>query len=537
MVQQSDTLVVGYGDAAADLFWDAGDNLNDGTTTNPLLTNGAVKFYGDLFQGTQYHASLPGGVVTEGQSHHRFIFMSTGSGNVLIQGSPQFANLEIRSPRPVVNNSSLSVVLDSLIMGASTTFGGSNQLQVIGDIVTDAGSDLGVATIYVDGPNGTSLVNGSFHPTTTNFRSTTPIVAAVKAGLNYTDVTFQNGLYHLTNPTTFGRDVTITSAGQLVVNSNTMTVGGQLTMNSASGLIMSDPESDVVTVAGSVTFNSGTTSSLSGGTINVGGDYNMNADIVATGSHTVVTTGSATKTIRAFNGTSRALANLVIGGTGAVSLSSGVVVNGTLDIQSPVAVTGSSSGTTINGALFSVSGSSFTAGNLTLNNSNGTGSMNGTLNVTGTATFGGGSESIHGGAGYTYANMNVAGIDTVAWGGLNVTNSLTVLSGGSLAVPTGSTLKDVSVTGTVNFMGTSVSLGQLTVNNGGFAGATFDLSPAAFVDFARIVLQNGGTMNNGDRSDGGFRYRVTGSPNGFLNNTTGGGYNGVSGKTPFATLP
>jgi hypothetical protein len=263
----------------------------------------------------------------------------------------------------------------------------------------------------------------------------------------------------------------------------------------------------------------------------------VNTDIASTSSHTVMMTGSAVKTIRAFNGVARALQNLVILGTGSVNLSSGVIVNGTLDIQSPVAVTGSSSGTTINGSLLSVSGSSLTAGNLILNNSDGTGLLDGTLNVTGTATFGAGSESIHGGSGYTYANMVVAGIDTVAWGALNVTGTLTVNSGGTLAVPTGSTLKDVSVTGTLNFMGTSTSTGQLSVNNGGFASATNDLSSTAFVDFARIFLAGGGTMDNGDRSDGGFRYRVSGSPNGFQNNNGAGTYINVSGKTPFATLP
>jgi hypothetical protein len=103
MVSTTDTLVVGYGDPAADLFWDGGDNLQD-ASNNLLLTAGAVKFYGDRFYGPAYKASVIG------TNHHRFIFMSPASGSVSVENNPNFAVMEIRTPRPLANNSGITLV-------------------------------------------------------------------------------------------------------------------------------------------------------------------------------------------------------------------------------------------------------------------------------------------------------------------------------------------------------------------------------------------------------------------------------------------
>jgi hypothetical protein len=515
MVSSLDTLVVGYGDPAADLMWDGGDNSTDGI--NPLLTAGAVKFYGDRFYGLKYQPAV------QGSPRHRFMFMSTASGTISLEGNPEFANLQVVGPRIIVNNSSLVQVKDSLIMAAGTTFGGSNQLQLYGDVVMASGADLGVATTYVDGVNGTSLVNGNFHPTTTLFRSATPAANAIKTGLAYGNVTIQNGQYSLNGTTAIAGNLDLNTSGRLVVNGQTLTVGGQLATASSGSLLMNQ-STDAVTIAGLVQFNAGTSStSLSGGTLTVGGNYNMFENTPATGTHRVVLTGAAAKTVNALNGTSRAFQNLDISGSGTVNLSSGVVVNGSLRVLTAVAVSGSNSD--IGGNFETAVGSSFTHSSLDLSAAAGTSLVDGTLNVT-TIGFATGSQTIK--SGITYANLNIGGAATVSGGPLSSTGTITVNAGGSLSVPSVSTLNNVTINGvsgtpgTVSFLGSSLSLGTLTVNGFGVTEATVDLSPSVFVDFARIVVNTNGTLDNGDRSSGfgGFRYKTTGTPSGLVANGT-----------------
>jgi hypothetical protein len=506
MVSATDTLVVGYGDPAADLFWDAGDNLQD-ASNNLLLTAGAVKFFGDRFYAPAYKASVVG------TNHHRFIFMSPATGSVSVENNPHFAVMEIRTPRPVANNSGTTLVKDSLVMGASATYGGGNQLQILGDIVMAPGSDLGVATVYVDGPNGTSLVNGGFHPTTTLFRSASPASNAIKGGLAYQSVQVQAGQYQLDATTAIANDLDIGTSGKLTVNGKTLTVGGTLNISSTGGLVMAQ-STDVVTVGGTFQLNGGQIGSiLSGGTLTVSGNFNLFTDFVASGTHKVVMSGPSAKTISAFNGANRQFQNIDIAGTGSVNLSSGVYVNGSLRVVNPVVVTGSSSSTTINGTFETVSGSSFTAGNLNLNDASGTTLVLGTLTVTGTITFGSGTQTIKTGAGLSYANMTVASAASVSGSSLTVPGTLTVTSGGTLDLPAGSTLGTVTVAGTLNFLGAAVGTATLTVQNGGLATMGL-LGSTVFADFKTININSGGTLDNhSDRSpgDGGFRRSSTGS--------------------------
>lgn len=534
MVSANDTLIVGLDDPAADLNWDAGDNSTDGS--NPLLTNGAVKFYGDNFRGSQYKAQL--------STRHRFIFASPSSGNVSLEGSPRFANLEIRTPRPVVNNSSLTVVQDSLMMGANTSYGGNNQLQILGELVTQAASDLSVQTIFLDGANGTASVGGRFRPTTVQFRSATPATNAIKTGLEYQNVVFQNGQFQLNGATTTAFDVDISTNARLIVNGQSLTVGGGMNVNNTAGLVMAQ-STDAVTVAGTFQGNGGQVGTvMSGGTLTVSGNFNQFENIIASGTHKVVLTGAAAKSVSAFNNASRQFMNLDISGTGSVNLNSGVYVGGDFRVLTPVTVTGSTSSTSVIGDLSTVAGSSFTATNLNLFGANGTDLVNGTLTVTGTLFFGGSTQTIKAGAGLSYANLSVSSASATVSGGVGLTVPGTLTVTGTLAVPTGSSLNTVNVNagGTINFLGTSVSTGILTVNSGAAANANTDLGTTAYVDFARILLHNGGTMDNGARTLsttalGGFRYKTTGATSGFQNNNPGGGFNGVTGTTPFANQP
>ncbi len=469
MVSPNDTLVVAYGDPSADFYWDAGDNLQDASNTL-LLTAGAVKFYGDRFIGTQYKAT--------GATNHRFIFMGSGS-SVSLEGSPNFANLEIRTTRPIVNNGSLTVVKDTLAMGASTTYGGNNQLQVLGHITTEPGSDLGVATIYVDGVSGTSNVNGGFHPTVALFRSATPSSNAIKPGLQYQSIQISTGQYQLSGTTTLTGNIDILSGGRLTVSGQTLNVAGYLAAGTSGGGFVMNQSTDIVTVGGTFQINSGQVgSALSDGTLTVSGDFNFFDNFSASANHKVVLAGSASKSVNTSANSSRAFQNLDISGTGTVNLQSGIYVNDAFRILSTAAVTNSYSGTTVNGSLQTASGSSLTATNF---------------------TFAGSASAIN--------------------GSFSVPGTLTVNSGGVLSVPSGASLATVNVSGTLNLLGSSTSTQTLTVNSGGYV-YTQSLSGSLFADFGRIQVNAGGTLdNNASRSSGagGFRYKLSGSPSGYTN--------------------
>ena len=65
-------------------------------------------------------------------------------------------------------------------MGASTTYGGTGSVEIDGDLVTGASSDLSVTNVFLDGPKGTSQVNGRYRPTNGYFRNGSPASNAIK---------------------------------------------------------------------------------------------------------------------------------------------------------------------------------------------------------------------------------------------------------------------------------------------------------------------------------------------------------------------
>jgi hypothetical protein len=390
--------------------------------------------------------------------------------------------------------------------------------------VTGASSDINLNTVYVDGPKGTSLVGGRFRPVNGFFRSASPNTNAIKPGLEYQNIDIQSGQYVLTTggtTTTMTGALDINTNGRLTINGQTLNVASLSFGSSGGGFVMNDI-ADAVNVTGTFQGNSGQVgSAMTAGTLTVSGNYNMFVDVAATAIHKLVMAGSAAKTISSLNGGARALQGLDITGTGNVSFSSGLVINGTLQILSAVAVTGGSS--TINGNITSVAGSSFTHSNLSLDGTAGTSSMNGTISITGTMTFLSGTQTIKVGTGYSYANMTVNSAATVTGSPFSVPGTLTIGSGGTLDLPTGALLGLVNVSGTLNFLGTSLSTNTLTVLSGGRAYAA-DLTASNWVDFGRIAYNSGSTLdNNISRSagatQGGFRYKTTGNPNGLA---TGG---------------
>ena len=511
MVNPLDTLVVASGDPTATIFWDGGDNSTDGVTPNDLLTNGAIKYYGARFYGSQY-AARPG-------SRHRFIFMANGAGTVSLEGAPVFAQMEIRGTK-VVNNLGNTIVSDTLLMGPSTTFAGGSSVVSLGALVTGAGSDMSVATFYLDGPTGTRSVLGRFRPTTTYFRAVAPTTDAIKTGLEYSSVFIQGGPYQLNDSTTFAGNLDIdvyTSgpAAQLNLNGKRLKIGGRIETYTSGVLNMSN-SLDSLVVVGLVQFDaSGGPSTLSAGVMTVGGGFNQFKDnLTISGSHRVVMTNTAAATINSSTNTLRNFQNLDIGGTGAVSLSGGIIVNGAMRILTPVAVTGTTS--VFTGPFSSVAGSSFNHSNLSVDDPAGTSLVLGTLTITSTMNFTTGPQTIKVGTGITYANMSVSGAGTVSGGALTVAGFVNLpVAAATLTIPTGSSIGSMDTYGTVTFAGTSTSAGNLQMRATAVA-TTSGIVPTEFVDF-RSIFNNvpGGTINNNisrTSGAGGFRFlTATGS--------------------------
>jgi len=273
---------------------------------------------------------------------------------------------------------------------------------------------------------------------------------------------------------------------------------------------------DSLVVVGLVQFDaSGGPSTLSAGVMTVGGGFNQFKDnLTISGSHRVVMTNTAAATINSSTNTLRNFQNLDIGGTGAVSLSGGIIVNGAMRILTPVAVTGTTS--VFTGPFSSVAGSSFNHSNLSVDDPAGTSLVLGTLTITSTMNFTTGPQTIKVGTGITYANMSVSGAGTVSGGALTVAGFVNLpVAAATLTIPTGSSIGSMDTYGTVTFAGTSTSAGNLQMRATAVA-TTSGIVPTEFVDF-RSIFNNvpGGTINNNisrTSGAGGFRFlTATGS--------------------------
>ncbi|MEO5567552.1 MAG: hypothetical protein ABIR92_03625, partial [Gemmatimonadaceae bacterium] len=422
MTAAGGVLVVGYGDGAADFYWDGADNTSDGS---PLLTNGVIKFYGDRFYGLQYKATAG--------TPHKFIFANNTGGTVSVEGRPLFAQMEVVGSRTVYVND-WTQVQDTLTMGANTTLSGANYVHVQGDLKTAATSDINIPNVYLDGTGGTKYVNGRFRPTTTFFRSLTPLADAIKPGLEYQTVAI-NGPYSLATATSFGAHLDIYGAnGRLTMNGQRLAVNGHLDLHTGGTLTM-DNLADSLGVGDFARFqgNAGAATMLSAGVLSVAGPYwdMQRAGIDASGSHTLVMKGNAAQTVYAYQGeNSRILNNVRVSGTGAVDFYYGMKAIGTFQITSPTVVTASSGVLRISGAVGIPTGATFTVSN-----------------------------------GSSFSSQ-------------------------------------MTTSGLLRFLGSSVSTADLLVLSGGIARA-LSTSPTTFVDFSSISNVGGTVENTG--GGGGFR--------------------------------
>lgn len=516
MDQPGDTILVATTNPAADFYWDGGSEGVAAECPGGCLTNGVVIYYGDRFYGPQYKATAG--------TPHKFVFASDAGGVAIsVEGTPEFANVEMKGLRSISLNSS-ALVQDSLNITAPTTLFGSALTMTGGSrLMSVAGSDLRVNNVRLDNPSGTKFVSGGFNPSaTTYFGAPLGAAGAIKPGLRYTHMQIE-GDYALADTTTVPGNLDITGASALLkMSGKRLRVGGTFDVTSGGRLTMDAP-GDSLDVGSNVRFYSAAVSTLSAGAIVVRGDYFQFAyDFSgATGTHRVVFagTGAGTQTLYASSTGARNLRNLEIVGSRSVNLQS-AAVTGTTTISSAAAVSGYN--VYFNGPVTSAAGSSLAFSNTTqFDDPSGTNLIAGSYASTGTTVFTGTGAALKVGAGMTYLDLEVRSSTSIVGGALTGARSLTVSAPGTLTLPAGSTLTggNINVDGTLNFAGGFVAPSTLVVRSGGTAKA-MGTGASDAVDFTTIIAQTGGTLDNSVSSGpgNGFRYK---SPGGSLSLAAG----------------
>jgi hypothetical protein len=210
----------------------------------------------------------------------------------------------------------------TIAAGASVTLSGSFTFNIAGDLDATGGIVVatGLPTVQLSGT-----------------------AATLRGSLPGATVT---GSLTLSGPTTVSGDVTVSGGTALLdIGAGTLQLGGNFSTGSGGRLSMTNA-AGVFTIAGSATFAGGAeTGLLTAGIMNVGGNFNQSgtgssASFDAGGTHRVILTGAAAVHTANFGtpgsgATGSHFQDLVVSGTGTVSLATEMFVDGLL-ISTPV---------------------------------------------------------------------------------------------------------------------------------------------------------------------------------------------------------
>ncbi|MES2023815.1 MAG: peptidoglycan-binding protein [Patescibacteria group bacterium] len=285
-----------------------------------------------------------------------------------------------------------------------------------------------------------------------------------------------------------GDNVTLASgsAGASSITINNTAGGGTLTVSGGT-----------LTVSGNITFNgSSAVLTTSAGAINVGGNFGAGGTFDGTGS-TLTFNGAGAQAM----GTYTTYNNVIVGGSGTVSLSGTTTVGGTLAVNSGTLSAGANTLTATgalsvaNGATLTMAGNTFTASNTTNVASGGTLTISGT----GTKTFTGavtdsGTMNVNAAATLVFSD------DVTVGGTYSETAAATVGIAGSLANSGTFTASSGvhTLSGSTKTLTGTLSIPSLTVdgtytNNGTLTVGTALAGSGTLTQGASTTLNLGGT--------------------------------------------
>jgi hypothetical protein len=326
-------------------------------------------------------------------------------------------------------------------------------------------------------PAGLLQVAGiSFGASTNPVSATTSTITLIGAG----SVTFNN------NPSILAGNLTITGPanvlGNLVLNGHSMTVNGSFATSTNGQLTMSGAE--VLNVTGNMTFGStGAGGPMSGGTLNVGGNFVQSGNVQALsafGTHTTVLNGSGAQTVSFASVDSTfvpgcaasCFANFAINkATGSVSFSSPVKIIGNYANTSTIPVTTLTSNSefiVVGSATFGQNGAYHNLGLASSTYTKGLGTVIDTVVYFGTGqayapVLGENHSEIRGTANWTSPGTLTGNLLVSASGQLNVSTAGAVVTGnfkttsaGTLRMIT-STTDSLRVNGNATFSGGNTS--------------------------------------------------------------------------------
>ncbi len=419
---------------AADVVDVEGNAVFNGPSTETHLTAGVLRVAGNFTQGgtlssASFDASGTHLTVLDGAGPQTVSFAAPSSS----PGFSHFNAVELNGGD--VTLASNVVVIDDLTLLNPTSVTGSTTLRVEGDFTTSAGSTVSPDRVEL---GGATTIGGTFSPATTEFFGLSHVIPA---GLGYQDIEV-TGAAILAAATAIPGTLTLTSGGVLSPGGQTLTVGGDLLVESLSPgglLVMTDP-ADVVDVEGNAVFNGPSTEThLTAGVLRVAGNFTQggtlsSASFDASGSHLTVLDGAGSQTVSfAAPSSSPGFShfNAVELNGGDVTLASNVVVIDDLTLLNPTSVTGSTT-LRVEGDFTTSAGSTVSPDRVELG---GATTIGGTFSPA-TTEFFGLSHVIPAGLGYQDIEVTGAAILAAATA---IPGTLTLTSGGVLS-PGGQTL-------------------------------------------------------------------------------------------------
>jgi hypothetical protein len=244
--------------------------------------------------------------------------------------------------------------------------------SVLGDLVTAAGTSIAMPTFRLGNASGTQNVGGAFSPALTVIEI--PFTGAElkqAPGIIYRDMEFDRSM-------TLTRDFAVTGSVTLTGASTNLTLGGHtLTVSNtfnldANATVTMTSAGDSIDVGGQVFWDGGGVMSgkLTSGTVVARGDRFVACNYVGTGTNTVVFARTGAQTGVECNGAATPFANVVVQGGGANWNCSGTV-NGALLLKAGASLTGCGT-LTLQQALTTEAGSSFTMNRVDLGDASGT---------------------------------------------------------------------------------------------------------------------------------------------------------------------
>ena len=447
-------------------------------------TSDSSAFTGTMSLGRSLNLSaVTGGTVSFGNLVGAGGITKTGAGTVILHGVNTYSG-------------TTSVVAGLLKIGSSSSLGAGTQLQVNAGATLDLnGNNLTVVSL-TDAVGGSGLVTNSGAAATLTVGGGL-FGGVLDGGANLSLMKNTAGTLILTGINTYSGGTTVAAGTLQFGNAGTsgslvgdITNSGVVAFNRTDTFtftnVISGTGAVTQTGSGTVIFNSAQLytgiTTIAAGTLQIG-------DGGATGSLLSTTVTISNGGVLAFNRTDSSGFASVIGGTGGVSINSGIVAY-TAD-NTYLGITTIAPGATLQlgagGTVGSLTGPVANFGSLVFNRSNAL-TYSGAVSGNGGVTIASGTVTLAGTSAYT-------GPTSVAAGSLLVTGTLgnsavTIASGASLA-------GSGTVGGAVNILSGGTLAGTLTV--GGAVSATGAISPGGegTVGTLRLgsLILNGGTLN------------------------------------------